>query len=332
VSAPRKIGLTYDLRSDYLRLGFKEEDVAEFDSDATILAIENTIRELGHLPDRIGHARALCQRLVAGDKWDLVFNIAEGVRGRSREAQVPCLLEVYDIPYTFSDPLVCAVTLDKAVAKRIVQASALHTPRFHVIKTGDDVLAVDLPYPLFAKPIAEGTGKGIDKTSRVESYAQLHELCLSLLHRYGQPVLVEEYLPGREFTVGILGTGPHAKVLGAMEVALRKADDAAIYSFDVKEMCEELVDYSRPARTPEIDAVERLALESYKALELRDGGRVDIRMDRFGRPAFMEVNPLPGLHPQHSDLPMIATQEGMSYRDLIGSIVNSALERAALSA
>jgi D-alanine-D-alanine ligase len=131
--------------------------------------------------------------------------------------------------------------------------------------------------------------------------------------------------------VGILGTGSRAKVIGAMEVAMRKADDAAIYSFNVKEMCEELVDYSRPARTPEIEAVERLALESYKALELRDGGRVDIRMDRLGRPAFMEVNPLPGLHPHHSDLPMIATQEGMTYPDLIGAIVNSALDRAAAS-
>jgi D-alanine-D-alanine ligase len=327
----KKIGLTYDLRSDYLRLGFKEEDVAEFDSDLTIDAIEATIRELGHTPDRIGHARVLCQRLAAGDRWDLVFNIAEGLHGRNREAQVPSLLEIFDIPYSFSDPLVCAVTLDKAVAKRIVQASRLHTPGFHVVNSETNIASVNLPYPLFAKPIAEGTGKGIDKTSRVETPAQLRTLCLALLGKYEQPVLVEEYLPGREFTVGILGTGARARVLGTMEVSIRQHAETSIYTYEVKEKCDDLVDYSRPARSPEVEAVERLALGAYTALELRDGGRVDIRMDRLGQPAFMEVNPLPGLNPVHSDLPMIAAQEGMSYRDLIGSILNSALARAGFS-
>lgn len=328
----KNIGLTYDLRSDYLRLGFREEDVAEFDSDNTINALEATIRDLGHRPHRIGHARALCQRLAAGERWDLVFNIAEGLHGRSREAQVPCLLEVYDIPYTFSDPLVCAVTLDKAVAKRIVQSARLRTPGFHVVGSEADLASIALPYPLFAKPIAEGTGKGIDKTSRVDTPAQLRTLCLSLLAKHKQPVLVEEYLPGREFTVGILGTGRQARVLGTMEVAIRRHAETAIYTFEVKEKCDDLVDYSRPARTPDIEAVERLALESYKALELRDGGRVDIRMDSAGLPAFMEVNPLPGLNPVHSDLPMIAAQEGLSYQDLIGAIVGSALKRTGQSA
>jgi D-alanine-D-alanine ligase len=326
----RKIGLTYDLRSEYLALGFKEEDAAEFDSDITIDTIEKTIRDSGHIPDRIGHARSLCKRLAAGERWDLVFNIAEGLHGRSREAQVPCLLDVYDIPYTFSDPLVCAVTLDKAVAKRIVQASGLHTPGFHVVRSEEDIGAVTLPYPLFAKPIAEGTGKGIDKTSCVQSAAQLRELCLTLLARYGQPVLVEEFLPGREFTVGILGTGSQARVLGTMEVSIRKNAETTIYTFEVKEKCDDLVDYSRPQRTADIEAVERLALESYRALELRDGGRVDIRMDRHGKPSFMEVNPLPGLNPVHSDLPMIAAQEGMSYSQLINAILNGALARARL--
>ncbi|MEI6149405.1 MAG: D-alanine--D-alanine ligase [bacterium] len=326
----RKIGFTYDLRSEYIALGFKEEEAAEFDSDITIDSIEKVIRECGHIPDRIGHARSLCRRLAAGERWDLVFNIAEGLHGRSREAQVPCLLEIYDIPYSFSDPLVCAVTLDKAVAKRIVQSSNLQTPCFHVVRSEADLDAVNLPYPLFAKPIAEGTGKGIDKTSCVQSAAQLRELCLTLLARYGQPVLVEEYLPGREFTVGILGTGVQAKVLGTLEVAIRKNAETTIYTFEVKEKCDDLVDYSRPSRTPLIEAVEQLALDAYRALELRDGGRVDIRLDRHGRPAFMEVNPLPGLNPVHSDLPMIATQEGMSFSQLITSILNSALSRAGL--
>lgn len=323
--------MTYDLRSDYLALGYSEEDVAEFDADVTIQALEDTIRGLGYEPVRIGNVKALCAQLVAGKRWDLVFNFAEGMGGRSREAQVPSLLEIYDIPYTFSDPLVCAVTLDKAVAKRIVYASGLHTPRFHVVRSEQECRHVDLPYPLFAKPIAEGTGKGIDKASRLESPEQLREVCASLLCRHSQPVLVEEYLPGREFTVGILGTGAEARVLGTMEVVIRPHAETSIYSFEIKEKCDDFVDYRRPARSPDIAAVEKLALESYKALELRDTGRVDIRMDRDGQPAFMEVNPLPGLNPGHSDLPMIAAQEGMSYAGLIGAILSSALRRIPVS-
>lgn len=319
--------MTYDLRSDYLALGFKEEDVAEFDADITIQSLEDTIRGLGYEPVRIGNVRALCAALAAGKRWDIVFNIAEGTGGRNREAQVPALLDAFGIPYTFSDPLVCAVTLDKAVAKRIVHASGLHTPGFHVVRTEQDCRHVDLPYPLFAKPIAEGTGKGIDKTSKLETPDQLRSVCSELLRKYDQPVLVEEYLPGREFTVGILGTGAEARVLGTMEVVIRPHAETSIYSFEIKEKCEDFVDYSRPARSPEIAAVEKLALDSYKALEVRDAGRVDLRLDRNGRPAFMEVNPLPGLNPGHSDLPMIATQEGMSFTELIGSIISSALSR-----
>lgn len=323
----KKVGMTYDLRSDYLALGYREEEVAEFDADVTINALEKTIRELGHTPVRIGNAKTLCARLCAGERWDLVFNIAEGMGGRNREAQIPSLLEVYSIPYTFSDPLVCAVTLDKAVAKRIVQSYGLRTPRFCVVHTPGDCQQAALEYPLFAKPVAEGTGKGIDKRSMVESPAQLHDLCLALLNRHNQPVLVEEYLPGREFTVGILGAGSDARVLGTMEVTFRPHAQTSIYSFEMKEKCDEYVDYSRPARTPEVLAVEKLALDSYRALEVRDAGRVDIRMDRNGCPAFMEVNPLPGLNPGHSDLPMIATQEGMSYKELIGSIIDNASRR-----
>lgn len=325
----RTIGLTYDLRSEYLALGYPEEEVAEFDADVTIAGIESAIRELGFATDRIGHIRTLAQRLVAGDRWDLVFNIAEGLKGRSREAQVPALLEAYDIPCTFSDPLVCAVTLDKAVAKRVVQSFGLRTPGFHVVQRANDLDLVQLPYPLFAKPIAEGTGKGIDRLSCVKNAAELHAVCSALLAKFRQPVLVEEYLPGREFTVGILGTAADARVLGTLEVTMRPNAGTAIYSYEMKEKCDDFVDYSRPARSAVVQAVETLALGSYRALELRDGGRVDLRLDPAGQPAFMEVNPLPGLNPVHSDLPMIARQEGMTFRDLIGAIVNSALKRVA---
>jgi D-alanine-D-alanine ligase len=321
------IGLTYDLRSEYLSLGYPQETIAEFDEDVTINGLEQAIRELGYQTDRIGHIRTLARRLVAGDRWDLVFNIAEGLKGRSREAQVPALLEAYDVPCTFSDPLVCAVTLDKAVAKRVLQSSGLRTPGFHVVHQEAEVDRVALPYPLFAKPIAEGTGKGIDRVSCVKTPDELRQVCLTLLARFNQPVLVEEFLPGREFTVAILGTGSQARILGSMEVVMRPNAATTIYSYEMKEKCDDYVDYLRPERNALTSAVETLALESYRALEVRDAGRVDIRLDRDGNPSFMEVNPLPGLNPGHSDLPMIARREGMNFRDLIGAIIASALKR-----
>jgi D-alanine-D-alanine ligase len=319
--------MTYDLRRDYLALGFKTEEVAEFDSDITIDTLESTIASLGYRPVRIGHARALCAQLAAGARWDLVFNLAEGVAGRSREAQVPCMLEAFDIPYTMSDPLVCAVTLDKSIAKRILLTEGLNTPGFHVVRSEADVADVTLPYPLFAKPIAEGTGKGIDRASCVKNSAELRAICQTLLLKYDQPVLVEEFLPGREFTVAILGTGSKARILGGMEVVLRPNANTSIYTYEMKDQYENFVDYHRLPRTPETEAIEALALASYRALEVRDAGRVDIRMDRLGVPSFMEVNPLPGLNPEDSDLPIIARQEGVSYEEVIRTIIESALTR-----
>ena len=322
-----QIGMVYDLRGDYLKEGYSEDEVAEFDSEETIDALERAISGLGHRVGRIGSARALCARLVGGERWDLVFNIAEGVRGRCRESQVPCLLDLYGIPYTFSDGLVCAATLDKAVAKRLVRDAGLATPRFQVVDTLDDLETVDLEYPLFAKPLAEGTGKGIDGRSRIDSPGSVRAVCGRLLERYRQPVLLEEYLPGREFTTGLIGTGAKTRILGTMEVEVLPEAGGDIYSYESKEACEHLVRYSRLRDASLLEAIEALARQSYLVLQCRDAGRVDIRLDPRGRPSFMEINPLPGLHPTHSDLPMIATQEGMPYIELIDAIVRSAAER-----
>lgn len=322
-----RIGLVYDLRDDYLAMGYGPEQVGEFDSISTINELEKALTALGYRVERIGHGRRLAELLVAGRRWDLVFTIAEGLYGRSREAQVPALLELYNQPYTFSDPLTCAVTLDKAVAKRLVAAAGLYTPHFAVIERPADLHKVKLAYPVFAKPIAEGTGKGVDATSRIDNAKQLATVCQRLLKRYSQPVLVEEYLPGREFTTAILGTGPDAKVLGTMEMTILEGAPAKDYSFEVKEMCEKFVHYFEMPKGRLRNEVEKLALASYRALECRDTSRVDTRLDRRGRPAFLEVNPLPGLHPSHSDLPMIATQQKMPYTELIGRIVKSALKR-----
>jgi D-alanine-D-alanine ligase len=321
------IGLVYDLRVAHRGAGLSEEDLAEFDSEETIAAIEKALQELGHHAECVGHGRELCRRLVAGERWDLVFNLAEGVAGRSREAQVPALLELFQVPYTFSDPLTCAATLDKAVAKRLVAAAGVATAPSVLVRDAADLAAVDLTYPLFAKPVAEGTGKGIDARSRIATPTELGPVVAHLLARYRQPVLVEGYLPGREFTTSILGTGADARVLGTLEVCLHADVPHGDYTFDVKEQSEVFVDYVPLTNGPLRRPVEELALAAYRAVECRDAGRVDVRLDGQGDPCFLEINPLPGLHPTHSDLPMTATAHGMSYRELIGAIVAGACTR-----
>lgn len=321
-----RIGLTYDLRADYLAAGFGEEETAEFDRISTIDAIDEALRRLGHETDRIGHVHRLVARLAAGEGWDLVFNIAEGLHGVSREAQVPAVLEAFNIPYTFSDPLVAALTLHKATTKRVLRDLGMTTAPFCVVETEDDVRRVDLPYPLFAKPLAEGTAKGIDGQSKIDTPRQLADVCRRLLVTFRQPVLVETFLPGREFTVAITGTGEEAVAIGTMEIILRSGAEPHSYTYINKEQCEELCEF--PMADPEsAAAAEALSLAAWRGLGCRDAGRVDLRADADGRLHVMELNPLPGLHPTHSDLPMIATAVGLPYTELIGRIVRSAATR-----
>jgi D-alanine-D-alanine ligase len=323
---PMRVALTFDLRQDYLALGWSEEDAAEFDRPDTIDHLERSLRDLGHEVDRVGGAHRLVERLAAGDRWDLVFNIAEGHGGVGREALVPALLEAYGIPCTFSDPLVCALTLDKAATKRVLRDLGLPTPDFAVVETSADAERVGLKLPLFVKPLREGSSKGIDERSIVRSRAALVATCRRLIQRFGQPALVEELLPGREFTVAILGTGERARVIGVLDVSLRPGADAEVYSLKNKELCEELVDY-RLAHDRESRDAAGLALRAYRGLGCRDAGRVDLRTGPDGRLGILEVNPLPGLHPAHSDLPIAATQAGLGYGQIIAAIVESALER-----
>ena len=237
------IGFTYDLRSDYLAAGYGEEETAEFDQLGTIEAIDEALHTLGHDVDRIGMARSLIERLARGDRWDLVFNICEGLHGAARESQVPAILDVYEIPYTFADPAVLAVCLDKALTKTVLRAAGLPTPDWHVIRDLADLQQLDLAFPLIAKPVAEGTGKGIGTASKASELDSLRQNCEWLLSQYRQPVLVERFLPGREFTVGIVGTGHQAEVLGTLEIVLRSSADPDVYSYRNKEQAESLVDY-----------------------------------------------------------------------------------------
>ncbi|MDD5306288.1 MAG: D-alanine--D-alanine ligase [Deltaproteobacteria bacterium] len=323
-----KVGLTYDLRADYLAEGYGEEETAEFDRPDTIEAIEGALKELGYGTERIGNVRALAARLVAGSRWDVVFNICEGMHGIAREAQVPALLDAYGIPCTFSDATVMALTMHKGLTKHVLRDQGIPTADFHVVETQDDVARVDLPYPLFAKPVAEGTGKGVSARSKIASKKDLDEVCRQLLATYRQPVLVETFLPGREYTVGVVGTGEDTRALGTVEVVLRENAESDAYSYVNKEKCEDLVLYLLANDGNAAQCME-LSVRAWRGLGCRDAGRIDFRLDAEGQPCLMELNPLAGLHPEHSDLPIICNRLDIPYVELIRMIMDSAVRRVA---
>jgi D-alanine-D-alanine ligase len=317
-----RIGVTYDLRSDYLAQGLGEEETAEFDAEETIAAVCQALMELGQQPERIGGIKPLTQALARGARWDAVFNICEGLEGVSREAQVPALLEAYDIPYVFSDPLTLALTLDKAMTKRVVRDAGVPTADFAVIEREADIAKVALPFPLFLKPVAEGSGKGVDARSRVTDRGQLESVARDLLARFRQPVLVEEFLPGREFTVGITGTGATASVLGVSEIVPKDGYVGHGYGFENKSDWENRLSIVL-VTDPDAQAAGEVALAAWNALRCRDGGRADVRLDKNGKPRFIEVNPLAGIRPGYSDLCFIAEFQRLTYRDLIGKFLDS---------
>lgn len=322
------VGLTYDLREQYLRQGYNLEETAEFDSPATIKAIEDALFSMGLVPERIGNLGALMPALLKDRSWDVVFNIAEGLHGFSRESQIPALLEAHQIPCVFSDAMVLAICLHKAVAKRIIRDLGLPTPEFAVVEDMRDLEDIHLAYPLFAKPVAEGTSKGITGASLVETREGLERVCADLLARFQQPVLVERFLPGREFTAGVLGTGSHARCLGTMEVLLQENAEQRIYSLSNKEEYEDRVRY-RLVDGAMADGLARLAVDVWRGLGARDAGRVDIRLDDRGQPHILEINPLPGLHPIRSDLSILCSLQGIAHAELIRRIMESALSRVA---
>lgn len=320
-----KIGITYDLRDEYLAQGFSPEETAEFDELETIEAIESCLQDLNHSTERIGNVTSLINKLAAGERWDLVFNIAEGMYGFSREAQIPAVLDAYRIPYTFSDPLILNLALHKGMTKRIIRDLQIPTPDFHVVTDEKQIDEINLPWPLFAKPVAEGTSKGVSGASKITNRQELKAICLKLLHTFKQPVLVERYLPGREFTVGIIGTGTEAAVIGVMEVLLNEKAEAGVYSYHNKQNYQRLVEY-RLASGDVAQKCAAVALKAWRGLGCRDAGRVDLKLDEAGVPNFIEVNPLAGLNPKNSDLPILSGLAGISYQKLITMIIDSVLK------
>jgi len=324
-----RIGFTYDLRDDYLREGYSAEEVAEFDELETIDAIDAALTTFGHIVDRIGGVKKLSARLTAGDRWDLVFNYAEGLFGFAREAQVPALLDAFQIPYTFSDGLVFALTLHKAMTKHIVRSLGIPTPDFAVVSSRSDLAGISVPFPVFVKPVASGSSVGISAASHAVDAAALQSACRRILDTYRQPALVETFLPGREVTVGIVGTGSRARVIAVMEVVFTPDAEAHGYSYSNKKLVKARYEIVTDAVAAE---AADIALRAWNGLGCRDLGRVDCRCDRHGRPHFLEVNPLAGLHPVLGDIVILADLVGMSYGQLIGSIVASACERLPLQA
>jgi D-alanine-D-alanine ligase len=331
-----KIGITYDLKTDLPSSANLPDDFQEeFDSPVTIDAIAAALRGLGHEVELLGDGRELLERLLHQPP-DLVFNIAEGQGvGRCREARVPAVLEMLGIPYTGSDPLTLAATLDKDVAKRIVQTANVAIPQGEVIQSDEDFdsFAWDLgtrsylPYTVIVKPAWEGSSKGIRGKCVVDTPTDLLAAVESLRKDHRQPILVEEYLSGDELTVGIVGNRP-PRVVGVLRVVPLHPDERFVYSLEVKRDYLQRVRYECPPRLPpgRLRAVEEAALRVFRTLGCRDVARIDFRL-HDGKPYFLEVNPLPGLNPESSDLVILSRLAGWSYEQLIERILQASVDR-----
>jgi D-alanine-D-alanine ligase len=318
-----KIGLTYDLRSWYIDRGYSMEDTAEFDKQDTVNAIDGALRKMGFETEQVGNCFQLIEALAGGKKWDLVFNIVEGLYGDGRESVVPAILDQYKIPYVFSGPVILGISLNKYLSRLIVSAADVPVSPGMLISSAGDIRKCNLHYPLFIKPVSEGTGKGINEKSLLKTPEELKEMAEWILSRFNQPALVEEYLPGREFTVGIIGSGEEAIAIGGMEIECK---DNLPYSVEYKENYQEFCKYI-PMAKEFSEECKTVAINVWKALGGVDAGRVDVKADRNGRICFMEVNPLAGLHPIDSDLPILSRMIGIDYQTLIEMIMKSAIKR-----
>jgi D-alanine-D-alanine ligase len=314
-----RIGLTFNLKP----AGAEGDQFEEFDSNETIESLESAIRASGHEPVRLGWGLEMLEALDR-ESIDAVFNIAEGVGGRGRESQVPAVLEMLGIPCSGSDSLAIALTLDKALAKTVAKSAGIPTAPWRLVSEppAPHDLALELTFPLFAKPANEGSSMGITDRSLCHNQNEL-EAALERLSIYG-PTLIEEFLPGDEFTVGVID----GAVLGVMQVVPRKQDGTFIYSLDVKRDYRNRVDY-RLVDAPDVAA---LALQVWRAFGLRDVARIDVRRDRHGVANFVEVNPLPGVHPVNSDLVILARLASVSHQKLIGRILAATIRRSDFSA
>ena len=309
---------------------------AEWDTWDTINAVKGAI-ECFHAVNMVEADRNAYNKFME-IKPDIVFNIAEGFNGVSREAQIPAILDMMNIPYTGSDPLTLAICLDKARTKEILSYYNIPNSRFVIVENPSGVSNPDLKFPLMVKPVSEGSGKGIFSTSFVENKKDLVREVERITFEYNQPALVEEFLPGREFTAAVLGNGAEAEVLPIVEINYKDFPDdfIPIYSYEAKwilDTKENPLDvFDCPAKiTPQLEkAIKNNVLRAYNTLRCRDWSRIDIRLDDRGIPNIIEVNPLPGILPnpeENSCYPKAARTAGISYNDMINKVLFAAAKR-----
>lgn len=330
-----KIGITYNLKDEITPLSvLSREHNEEYDNITTIDAMCRVLKKNGFEAVKLGAKVDIFDRLRK-EKVDFVFNVAEGYYGRNRESIIPSILEMMSISYSGSDPLTLGLTLDKIMAKKIFQFAKIPSPRYGIVRRLEDadIINNSLSYPMIVKPAWEGSSKGIYNSSRVNDKNELGRNMKLLLKKYpNQPILAEEYIKGREITVGVLGNGS-PKVLGLMEI-LNKKDprEDFFYSLEVKRDWEKLVDYQLPPDIPQTLDIEirRLATHAFKEFGCRDIARIDFRLSEYNEPYILEINPLPGLSPQYGDLVIMAQKQGISYEGLILMILNSAFSRCGI--
>ncbi len=326
-----RIGITYNLKEDFKNKTFYDQEmVEELDSKNTIVAIKEALREQGHQVSELGGGLDIIDKIKANN-IEYVFNIAEGYSGRNRESQIPAILEMLNLPYSGSDPLTLGLCLDKILAKKILNQSNIPTPAFAVVQRIQDLkLTKTLNYPLITKPAWEGSSKGIYDCSKVFKPQELEKNLQYLFKKYPrQPVLVEEYIEGRELTVGVIGN-ESPRVLGIMEISYKDNNNKDFfYSLEVKRNWKELVRYQTSADISLglENKIKTYALRVFKEFSCRDFARVDFKVSRQDKAFLLEVNPLAGLSPQYSDLVIMAKSLGISYRDLIISILKESFLR-----
>ncbi len=340
-----KVALVYNLKKPKSK-NFPCDYFSEFDSAQTIEGIASSLRMGGHRVFLVEADEGLLDWLRS-HPIDIVFNIAEGKNSLIRESQVPALLDFLNIPYTGSGVLTLALCLDKAKAKQIFIQQGIPTPEFQLFKKGARPLlageskrglAPFLSFPLIVKPNCEGSAKGIHASSLVKNHSQLYEEVARIKSLYQQDVLVEEFIDGVEVTVGILGNDD-LRILPPLEIdfANCKRKGESFYSWEVKEY--QGIDPSYPdpeffcparlSKTQE-NEVKKVAQQAHRALDCLDVSRVDIRLNAESCPYVLEVNPLPGLDSQESNLTRMAKAGGISYPDLINGILESGLKRYGL--
>ena len=325
-----KITLTYNLKK-------KDETkpldyFSEFDSEETIGAISAVLNKKGHSVSLVNAEQPSLFSYFRKNRADIVFNIAEGRSGRWRESEIPAILDYLDIPYTGSNTFSLALALNKALTKKLLKAENIPTPSFQVFAKGNEELNADLKFPLIVKPNREGSGKGINISNVVHTKNKLFKKIRETKELYKQEVLVEEFIDGKELTVGILENGK-ISVLPILEIDFSNCKDSGeyFYSWRMKEFQGSLElglmpQFHCPARLDKSteELVKEVAIKTHRAVGCFGISRTDIRLNRNNIPYVLEINPLPGLNPQESNFPLMAYAAGMKYEDLIEAILMSA--------